>query len=1123
MNLKANHKNNGETMDPDTNRMEEEINIKREHLKERLEEIKRRRDDFFQKSREFGVKRDELNEKVSEYLARIQEYRELRNDLNSKVQVHKEEKSKIAEALEVSDDDDLRQEVMTLQEKIRANATNSQDYHKQIMEMNQKMNEIKTEANAFHEKYHENKVKSDDLQREFTNLSSEIYNLTKITNEMGRQRGFAAMPQATELENQAIMERSNYKRKADLFREAAVIRDQKQDVKGAMNDWANYFLIKANILSRENKFMVAKKYFDCAENLFLKTDQKKSAFYTTLQKVRSINIKLKKLLYHKKEHEMEIQSASMEEIGHLLEKDFGEERDYIAEKPVIPREDLSLQETFELYFSELERFFEVYQEFATEKQYVLRQISYHNKKAIFHQRRKDLESELKCYSDSIDFLESIDINTQEKSWFKSTIKKQKACFYFIKGKVENDFAKSAEFYKNAATLWRTLGNEKSELYNLAYHNYALGRLYELENLQKAKIHYGKAIEIWDRLNNTLSKKYTYAYYYHVIARIAEHENDLIKAKNYYIKAAELWKELGNEKSEKYNFAYLNHVYAKERSESEESIKYYQKAMDLWRDLGNTNSERFNLAHFYHAKAKFAQSPEEKMEFYQKASKVWEDMGNEKSKLYNLAYYYETRAKSSSRPEELGENWKKARELWGKVNEKRNAQYCEANYLSGSGMYFIYNNDLEKGRDMLTRAEETFTTLGIRDSALFSRYHYVKSYEFEMKDNQAWDLDLYISKLEAFLEDFKEQMDNPRYVDRKISYYKNMALIARKNKDLAAAMEYTEKCYQYCQDYYKATHNEALKQDYYYHKSVYNKILAKRLIAGNGDPIEIKTHLQKACQYMEKVDSQQSYVEWSYYYKYLAWLTVPDEESFDSYLQKAVKFAKNARNQKLEIALEGFELEGKAFREDDIDGKITFFRKALEKYQKISDYEKIQCISEMTHYLTARSLLFKDDIPGAHAELHQLDGKSCCALDGTIREKDYEIVDFVSSSHLLSVYGKMNILASLHNLVKSPGKDDLPLEDTFGELDELIAKGGFPENRRTELDELVSRARQGDSGDLEKLRDWQHSHLKEEFETRRDTIMFEKENARLEENTVETPAKLEVDELENQDDIKSSED
>jgi len=801
-------------MEPSTHQIDEEINTKKELLREKLDNTKNERDRHYQEAQEYASKRNASNEKVSKYLARIQEFRERRNELTNSLQLLKEEKARISDALDNVEDDELEKQLVTLQEKIRSCATESQAFHKKIMELNKEMNDIKGEANSLQERYLERKSRSEELHKAYSHLSSELYNLTKISNEMSRQREFADLPRATELENQAIMERRDYSRKAGLFKEAARIRDLKKDIKGAMSDWANYFLIKANILSRENKFMVAKKYFDCAEQLFLETEQKKSAFYTTLQKVRSINIKLKKLLYHKKDHEEEIRQTAFDEIATLLEDDFGDEKEYINEKPVIPREDLSLQETFDLYFSELERFFDVYQQFANEKQYTLRQISYFNKKAIFHQRKKDLMAELGCYSDSIDFLESLDINTQEKSWFKSTIKKQKACFYFIKGKVENDFTKSAEYYKNAAKLWSSLGNEKSELYNLAYHNYALGRLYELENLQKAKLHYGKAIEIWDRLNNTLSKKYTYAYYYHVIARIAEHENDLIKAKNYYMKASELWRELGNEKSEKYNHAYLNHVYAKERSESEESIKYYQKAMDIWRELGNTNSEKFNLAHFYHAKAKFAETPEERMKYYKKASEVWEDMGNEKSKLYNLAYYFETQAKVSNKPEVQGEHWKNAKELWEKVGEKRNAHYCEANYLSGSGMFYIYNNELERGREMLQRAEDTFTTLGIKDSALFSRYHYVKSYEFEMKENQAWDLDEYISKLDVFLHDFEELKDNPRYVDRKISYYKNMALSARKNKDLSAAMEYTEKCYEYCQEYYQATHNEALKQDYY---------------------------------------------------------------------------------------------------------------------------------------------------------------------------------------------------------------------------------------------------------------------------------------------------------------------
>ena len=1092
----SNHKNKQVIfMDPST-QIEDEINIKKEFLKEKLEIKKSERDSRYQQAREYAEKRNTYNEKVSKYLARIQDLRELRNDLTTKLQQYKDEKAKITAALEISQDEELEKEVEALQKKIRTCATESQNYHKKIMELNKEMNEIRSEANALQEKYLENKVKGEGLHQEHTALTSELYGLTKISNEMSRQKGFAELPHATELENQAIMERKDYERKAELFKEAAKIRDKEADTKGAMNDWANYFLIKANILSRKNRFMVAKKYFDCAEQLFLDTDQERSAFYTTLQKVRSINIKLKKLLYHKKEHERELEENALGELAPLLEEDFGGEREYINDEPVIPREDLSLQESFDLYFSELQRFFDVYKEFSNEKQYTLRQISYYNKKAIFYQRKKDLEAELTCYGDSIDFLESLDINTLEKNWFKSTIKKQKACYYFIKGKVESDFRKSAEYYKNASKLWASLGNEKSELYNLAYHNYALGRLHELDNLQKARIHYGKAIEIWDRLNNTLSKKYTYAYYYHVIARISEHENDLIKAKNYYIKASELWKELGNEKSEKYNYAYLNHVYAKERSDSEESISYYKKAMELWQELGNINSEKFNRAHYYHAKAKFATTAEEKMENYKKAAEVWEDMGNEKSKHYNLAYYYETLAKVSNKPEEQSENWKNAKEFWEKVGEQRNAQYCEANYLSGSGMYYIYTNELEKGREMLQKAEKTFTTLGIKDSSLFSRYHYVKSYEFEMKENQAWDIELYIQKLEDFLEDFEGKKDNPRYVDRKISYYKNMALAARKNKDLNAAMEYTEKCYQYCQEYYKETNNETLKQDYFYHKSVYHKIMAKRLISQDDDPTNIKVQLQKSCEYMGKVDKLQSYIEWSYYYKYLAWLAVPDEESFDSYLKKAVKFAKNAQNKKLEISLEGFELEASAFRERDMEKKVALYEQALEKYKKISDYEKIQCITEMIHYFRAKDFLFGDDIKMACQEMRNLEAESNCAVEKIYREKDYDIVDFIESTHLFSVYKKIDLLKKTDGiLTSSEGKSSKTLLKKLKKLEadfeELRSAGLLTDGQKETIERHIANVEKDDDALLE-LRKWFASHIKEEFESRSDIMKTEKD-------------------------------
>lgn len=1064
-----------------SNKMQEEINLKMENLKEKLENIKNERDQYYLEAKEYEAKRNEYNDKVSEYLARIQELRELRNQLHTKMQLYKEEKAKIADALEFSQDEELEKEVLSLQEKIRSCVAEYQDCHSRIMQLNKEMNDIKEEANALQEKYLERKKKGEKLHKEYLALSTELHNLTKITNEMKKRRDFVDVPHATELENQAIMERKDYARKAELFKKAAKIRDENNDKKGAMSDWANYYLIKANILSRENKFMVAKKYFDCAEHLFLETDQKKSAYYTVLQKMRSLNIKLKKLLYHKKQHDEELKNISIEEIAALLQDDFAGDRDYIKEEPVVPREDLSLQEAFDLYFKELDRFFELYQEFSNDKHYILRQISFFNKKAIYYQRQKNLEAELKCYGDSIDFLESLDMNTQEKNWFKETLKKQKACFYFIKGKIENDFAKSAVYYKNAAKLWNSLGNEKSELYNLAYHNYALGRLHELEDLQKAKSYYGKAIEIWDRLNNTLSKKYTYAYYYHVVARLAEQENDLMKAKNYYLKAAELWHELGNEKSEKYNYAYLNHVYAKERSESEECIPYYQKAIELWRELGNTVSEKFNLAHYYHAKAKFSTNPEEKIEYYKKASELWNEMGNEKSKTYNLAYYYEAMAKKANRPEVSNEFWKKAKELWEKVSEKRNAEYCEANYLSGAGRYLIYNNNLEKGRDMLKKAEEVFNRLGIRDSALFSRYHYVKSYEFEMKENQAWDLEKYIKKVEEFLEDFEELKDNPRYVDRKISYYKNLSLIARKENDLKRALEYTEKCYQYCQEYYKTTQNEAIKQDYYYHKSVFHKIRAKSLIAEGGDPTEIKNHLLKACEFMEKVDKLQGYVEWSSYYKYLAWLAVPDEESFNTYLKKAMKFAKKARNQKLEIGLEGFEIEGMAFREEEIDKKLELYKTALEKYKKISDYEKVQCLNDMLHYLKVRKFVFENDIASAFKEVSNLAGKGHCVLERGFKARDYEIIDFVDGSHLLSVFNKIQFL---YMLEKAEEKRQLEEMKELGKkLFELSPPGLISSEVRERLTSFLSSHATPEKEEIFELKRLILSLLKEEFETK----------------------------------------
>ncbi|MDQ3132827.1 MAG: tetratricopeptide repeat protein, partial [Acidobacteriota bacterium] len=179
---------------------------------------------------------------------------------------------------------------------------------------------------------------------------------------------------------------------------------------------------------------------------------------------------------------------------------------------------------------------------------------------------------------------------------------------------------SLPVYENALQIWRELGEQSDEANTLRAMGFAYQRLNELE---KAKEHFGKALEIWEKTGDLRSAAFTHI----ILGVIAKKQNDLETGLQEDLKAQPLWKQADDLPEYTQNLVRIGNDYIKLQSNAE-ALKYFEQALDSSRQVERKSVQAYVLSECGNAQATVGNKAEA-LNFYRQSLELWRNLKQEK--------------------------------------------------------------------------------------------------------------------------------------------------------------------------------------------------------------------------------------------------------------------------------------------------------------------------------------------------------------------------------------------------------------------------------------------------------------------------------------------------------------
>lgn len=182
-------------------------------------------------------------------------------------------------------------------------------------------------------------------------------------------------------------------------------------------------------------------------------------------------------------------------------------------------------------------------------------------------------------------------------------------------------AGSIELYEKALVIWRELGEKSEEGNTLRAMGFAFQRM---DNLEKAKEHFGKALEIWEEIGDHRSAAFTHI----IFGVIAKKQNDLEKGLQHDLAAQPLWDKAGDRPEYAQNLARIGTDYVKLQNR-EKAFEFYQQALEKSRALDRKSLHAYILSGYGDTHAAFG-SKNEALSFYRQSLELWQSLGQNKA-------------------------------------------------------------------------------------------------------------------------------------------------------------------------------------------------------------------------------------------------------------------------------------------------------------------------------------------------------------------------------------------------------------------------------------------------------------------------------------------------------------
>jgi tetratricopeptide (TPR) repeat protein len=179
---------------------------------------------------------------------------------------------------------------------------------------------------------------------------------------------------------------------------------------------------------------------------------------------------------------------------------------------------------------------------------------------------------------------------------------------------------SIPVYEKALEIWRELGEQTDEANTLRAMGFAYQRMEELE---RAKNHFGQALEIWEKTGDWRSAAFTRI----IFGVMAKKQNDLEKGLQEDLAAQPLWEKAGDLPEYTQNLVRIGNDYIKLQNNTE-ALKYFEQALENSRRLERKSIQAYVLSECGNAQATVG-NKDEALKFYKQSLDLWKNLKQDK--------------------------------------------------------------------------------------------------------------------------------------------------------------------------------------------------------------------------------------------------------------------------------------------------------------------------------------------------------------------------------------------------------------------------------------------------------------------------------------------------------------
>ncbi len=179
---------------------------------------------------------------------------------------------------------------------------------------------------------------------------------------------------------------------------------------------------------------------------------------------------------------------------------------------------------------------------------------------------------------------------------------------------------SISLYEKALQIWRELGEQAEEANTLRAMGFAYQRMDELE---KAKNHFGQALEIWEKTGDWRSAAFTHIIFGVIYKKQNDYENGLRED----LAAQPLWEKAGDLPEYTQNLVRIANDYVKLQNQTE-AFNYFEQAMENSQRVDRKSVKAYVLMEYGNAQAAFGNKTEA-LNLYNQSLDLWKNLDQDK--------------------------------------------------------------------------------------------------------------------------------------------------------------------------------------------------------------------------------------------------------------------------------------------------------------------------------------------------------------------------------------------------------------------------------------------------------------------------------------------------------------